>query len=352
MARLVHDTESSLPNRHLIANNGHGTPHLSILNAHYDRDCSFIRKNYRRNTASGYDETGFDGANDYPYRLAVRNITDRASPANTIAADNGMDFQCDGWSFYRAVNLGGGAVTIDGNRWDAGGAQGVSFAGSSFDDPSVALHPPTDASRAAMVHSSVWNSRGSNVTLKDLPAGRYKVYLYVWEDNVSQTFDISINGSGVRQAYISGAAGHWERLGPWKVDVTNGTILLQCSPGDANLSGIEVWRLSSHPRSEGRALPAVPASQTSRWNQRADDPMIRLQKTPHPWQAVWPPWRPPAPPQEDRCPSWSSLCGPAEPWPPPCPAWIVSVTLWKNAIECAVDRIVFWRSHLKRCHDS
>ena len=488
MARLVYEVESSLPNRHLIANNGHATPHLSILNAHYDRDGSFVRNNYGRNLVIGYDETGFDGADDYSYRrqgwnfllsggglydnldwsfsvahsdgtetkwdknlgggsptlrqqlgillaflnsldfismepdkgviaggvpksavalaeqgrqyaiyldggqqaslsltlpagawraewvntrtgqidkgedfkhdggprtlaspaysqdialrlrntepdrtaprlesvaavadqavrvcfsekvttdsavttrnytinhdvsvtgaapaadgrtvtlttspltqgvsyrLAVRNITDRASPANPIAADSGMDFQYDGWSFYRAVNLGGAAVTIDGNRWDAGGAPGVSFAGSSFDDQSVALHPPTDAGRATMIRNSIWNNRGSNVTLKDLPAGTYKVYLYVWEDNVSQTFDISLNGSRVRQGYSSGAAGHWERLGPWRVDVTNGTIALQCSPGDANLSGIELWRLSSAQESESEKATAVPASQTS-----------------------------------------------------------------------------------------
>jgi len=482
MAQLVYEVESSLPNRHLIANNGHATPHLSILNAHYDRDCSFVRNNYGRNLVIGYDETGFDGTDDHSYRrqgwdfllsggglydnldwsfsvahpdgtetkwdknlgggspalrqqlgillaflnrldfipmepdrsvitggvpgsavalaeqgqqyaiyldggqqanlslalpagtwhaewvntrtgqvdkaedfkhnggtwalaspaysedialrlrntepdhtapriesaaavrdravrvcfsekvardsaatarnytidhdvsimeatpaldgrtvtlttsplaqgmsyrLEVRNVADRASPANTIAGDSRMDFQYDGWSFYRAVNLGGAAVTIDGNRWEASGAPGVSFTGSSFDDQSVALNPVTDTGRAAMIRNSIWNNRGSNVTLKDLPDGTYKVYLYVWEDNVSQTFDIFINGNHVRQGYVSGPAGHWERLGPWMVDVTNGTITVECSPGDANLSGIELWRLSSPGKSEKEESPAA-----------------------------------------------------------------------------------------------
>jgi hypothetical protein len=68
MANLIWETEGNMPNRHLIANNGHPVRHMSILNVHYDRDCSFVRGNYRRNIAIGYDETGFDGAADLPYR--------------------------------------------------------------------------------------------------------------------------------------------------------------------------------------------------------------------------------------------------------------------------------------------
>ena len=202
------------------------------------------------------------------YRLVVRNVADRASPANTISADSGMDFQYDGWSFHRAVNLGGQAVMIDGHGWDGGDAPGVSFTGSSFDDQSVALNPPADAGRATMIRCSIWNNRGSNVTLKNLPAGTYRVHLYLWEDNVSQTFDISVNGNRVRQGYVSGAAGHWERLGPWVVSVTDGTITLQCSPGDANLSGIELWRLSSPQKSEKEKASTASASQKNQAGSR------------------------------------------------------------------------------------
>jgi hypothetical protein len=37
-------------------------------------------------------------------------------------------------------------------------------------------------------------------------------------------------------------AGDWRRLGPWTVKVTDGAIDLRARGGDANLSGIEVWR--------------------------------------------------------------------------------------------------------------
>jgi hypothetical protein len=68
MAGIIWEAEGKLPNRHLIANNGHPVPHMAIFNAHYDRDCSFVRDNYGRNIVVGFDETGFDGAGDLPYR--------------------------------------------------------------------------------------------------------------------------------------------------------------------------------------------------------------------------------------------------------------------------------------------
>jgi len=94
-----------------------------------------------------------------------------------------------------------------------------------------------------MICSSVWNSAGSNITMSNMPAGGYAVYLYVWEDNISSTFDIALNKVQVQGGYSSGAGGHGDRLGPWPVTVTDGTIAVTCTPGDANLSGIEVWRL-------------------------------------------------------------------------------------------------------------
>ena len=38
MAEVIWEAEGKLPNRHLIANNGHPVPHMAIFNAHYDRD--------------------------------------------------------------------------------------------------------------------------------------------------------------------------------------------------------------------------------------------------------------------------------------------------------------------------
>ena len=46
----------------------------------------------------------------------------------------------------------------------------------------------------------------------------------------------------VKEKHNSGPTGHWERLGPWPVDVVDGKIELRTTPGDANVSGLEIWR--------------------------------------------------------------------------------------------------------------
>jgi len=146
------------------------------------------------------------------------------------------------FTFYRAINLNGVATTIDGNAWEGKTAPNYSFNGSSFENQSIVLSPATDANRAAMIRSSIWNSTGSNVTVGAMPSGNYRVYLYVWEDNFSQTFSISLEGNVVQANYASGVGGHWDKLGPWDVAVNDGALNLTCSAGDANLSGIEIWQ--------------------------------------------------------------------------------------------------------------
>ena len=145
--------------------------------------------------------------------------------------------------FWRAINFNGPPLTIDGQAWEGRDAPNFFFQGEQFEHQGIALDPPTDESRARMIRSSVWNRNGSNVKLTAVPNGVYQVYLYVWEDSHSQTFDLMVNGKVVLQRYSSGKAGHWDRLGPWTVAVTDGTLEVRATPGDANFSGIEVWRL-------------------------------------------------------------------------------------------------------------
>jgi hypothetical protein len=95
-----------------------------------------------------------------------------------------------------------------------------------------------------MIRSSIWNSSGSNFTMRSVPNGTYQVYLYVWEDNAPVTFDVRLQDKLVMSNVRSSAAGEWKRLGPWVTNVTDGTIRVLCSAGDANLSGIELWKLS------------------------------------------------------------------------------------------------------------
>ncbi len=149
--------------------------------------------------------------------------------------------QEDEKNFYRAINLNGSAVTIDGNRWDGSNAANYSYSGLSFTDNSVALKPATDASRTAMIRSSVYANGSLRVSLTSVPSANYEVYLYVWEDNDAETFSISLEGKVVKANHNSGAAGTWTKLGPYPVSVEDGNIELTTTGGHANISGIEVW---------------------------------------------------------------------------------------------------------------
>lgn len=160
-------------------------------------------------------------------------------------------------TFYRAINVGGATATalmIDGQSWEAGltaanviYTEGTDAAGSGglARVTNVPLIPPTDANRTSMIQDFAWG-RPVALTMSNVPTGRYLVYMYTWEDNGAQTFDILLQGQVVLANYNSGANGHWEKLGPWPVDISAGTIALATSPTTgaafANLCGIEVWR--------------------------------------------------------------------------------------------------------------
>jgi len=181
-------------------------------------------------------DAGYDKMADVWYGAVAPLLGAAPPPAPPLAPGSG--------TFYRAINLNGPALTIDGHAWEGSGAANYSYTGSAFENQGVTLSPSTDANRATMIRSSIWNSAGSNVTMSNVPAGNYQVFLYVWEDNASATYSVMLEGQTVQSNYASGAGGHWDRLGPWDAHITDGTINVACTAGDANLSGLEVWQVS------------------------------------------------------------------------------------------------------------
>jgi hypothetical protein len=99
--------------------------------------------------------------------------------------------------FYRAVNLGGEALTIDGHAWAGKEALDLAVNGSTFENQNVALKPPTDSTRAQMIRSSQWGNK-VDVTFLNVPAGSYQVFVYVWEDNHSEQFRVFRQRRGAR----------------------------------------------------------------------------------------------------------------------------------------------------------
>jgi mono/diheme cytochrome c family protein len=146
-------------------------------------------------------------------------------------------------TFYRAINLNGPPLTVDGYAWEGGDAPHLGVNGKAFENQSVPLKPATDVARATMIRSSRWGS-SVDVELTSVPAGDYQVFLYVWEDNHSEQFDLLVNGRTVLDKFHSGSAGSWRKLGPWPASVTGGKLTVSArgpGHGAANLSGIEVW---------------------------------------------------------------------------------------------------------------
>ncbi|HEY0548594.1 MAG TPA: c-type cytochrome domain-containing protein, partial [Verrucomicrobiae bacterium] len=145
--------------------------------------------------------------------------------------------------FFRAVNLNGPALEIDGRQWDGRDATNLVVNGNAFENQSVALKPATDPARARMIRSSRWGAK-VDVELTAVPDGAYQVFLYVWEDNHSEQFDLLVNDKPVLEKFHSGSAGAWKKLGPWKCESTQGKLKISArcpSHGAANLSGLEVW---------------------------------------------------------------------------------------------------------------
>lgn len=168
----------------------------------------------------------------------------RLSPWSNIAPAPAPAAGPPGMTFLKAFNIGGPPTTIDGRKWEGKGSPDLATSGE-FENQSVPLNPPTDEARAAMIRTSAFSGGSTSVKVYNLAPGAYYVYLYIWEDNGAQTMDLFVQGKEVMKAYNSGAAGHWERLGPWTAAVgADGVLQVHSTGGDANFSGLEIWKPS------------------------------------------------------------------------------------------------------------
>ncbi|RSK25213.1 PKD domain-containing protein [Hymenobacter metallilatus] len=187
------------------------------------------------------------GAETYYYRV-VLTVTDAAGLATTQEIRLNPDCStAPAYTFYRAVNLGGGALTLDGNAWSGTPAANFTTNGTFFSNNNVPLLPATDATRTSMIRSSAYSLTSLSATMSSVPNGQYRVWAYVWEDNNAEIFSLALNGQTVQTTYNSGPAGTWRKLGPFDVTVSTGQLQLTTSGGTCNLSGLEVWQASGTP---------------------------------------------------------------------------------------------------------
>jgi hypothetical protein len=147
-------------------------------------------------------------------------------------------------TFVRAINLHGPALSIDEHSWEAGdGAAGIKVTGGKpFEVRNGPVAPATDEPRARMLRTGVSNAGTLTLTLEGLPDATYLVCVYIWEDDRSEMYSLTVQGQAKATNFSTGAAGRWERLGPWAVQVPSGTLEIVATGGAVNLSGIELYR--------------------------------------------------------------------------------------------------------------
>ena len=171
--------------------------------------------------------------------------------------DNGSDPPNDG-TLYRAINLNGATISVDGITFEGKNAPNYSTSGRTHTS-STTPSPAVGNGKKAMLQSFIWG-RPVSVNLSSVPNGNYRVFLWVFEDNNSVTFSVSVNGRSVLSDRRSGAAGTWQRLDLGLVTVSNGRLAIQgnLSSDALNICAIEVWRGGGGSQNQGPTANAGP----------------------------------------------------------------------------------------------
>ena len=198
-----------------------------------------------------------------PTRTNTATITN--TPTNTATATNTFTPTITptpgNTTFYRAINVNGPALTIDGNPWEAGTAPNFTTNGELFDAQGGGMLPPTDPARTQMLSRSVYHW-ALNMVMSAVPNGTYDVFIYVYS-SWPQGYNLKLQGTQVYSVADSGPPGTWLKLGPFPLIITGGTINLTSGGDIVHVSGLEVWRHNTGPTATNTNVPTNTSTATN-----------------------------------------------------------------------------------------
>jgi len=145
-----------------------------------------------------------------------------------------------GPTFVKGVNLNGPQLVVNGKTFLSEADAGATNDGSNMSKPLIALSPATDAATAELIHSAVYKFTPLTIRVP-VTNGSYQVYIYTWEDTLSVTYSVTVEGVLAASNLASGSPGAWRRLGPYAANVSDGTLTIVVT-GGVNVSALEILK--------------------------------------------------------------------------------------------------------------
>jgi hypothetical protein len=213
IAKVIVDAEAGLPRErwHLIAQNiANGSekiaapdPFVSVFNFHYANPPDAVPQNYGLNKAIGFDETGFKGVKDTPYRtdawefmLAGGAVYNNLDYSFTVAHPDGTE------AVTKPTPGGGGPALRRQLRTLAEFMNSVPFVGMALDSESLRPMPSDGVLiRALSAPGRAYAAylRGGKATslVATLPRGQYRARWLIPETGVEAVMEDVLSEQGV-----------------------------------------------------------------------------------------------------------------------------------------------------------
>lgn len=198
-------------------------------------DTSFTLPDLESNTSYSYTVTSVDTSGNESVNSDEITVTTDRAPVST--------------RFVKGVNLGGNAVTIEGNGWISHAdalahgltvVEGGTWAGDQHLTFSPAL-PDSDYDH--MLNSLVFGGNGNIRLTQAIEDGHYNVYLWTienWDPN-SRVYNVNLEGTYTGKIGTLPVGG-WKKYGPFYTEVTDGVM------------NIDIWRQQAEPMLFGMAI--------------------------------------------------------------------------------------------------